>query len=444
MRETETQHYAIKKKIGHRKHFFACLLIIVLFLASGCSLSGADGEDGFFSLVANPEAEETTSSPEVMESPTKSEESSIAAINVGKGIFHYEWDEFSIQEKAQLSKIAEARLTMELFFPRSLSLDIADSLQVARIQLQNAWPQNSNALPLLEAKDEKLLNSVYYDMNENNYHFPDRELSSEELTQIALFEEKISTAVDYLLDQRLKQAASVLNRNQARALAQRWITAGFNVDLRSFFHSAHLIVRKNQILWQICFYPSQLDLAEKKSNSALEYFSVLLDSETGAFFEAKRKEIMTEQQAPSVEEVENSPQIYTTLDEIREDAFWVSDTREFIEDVLQPQAGIKEIVLQRFDGDNELIVKADMNDRSSYRVYYRVLERMATRVLYAVPVELPLPVESPLGISLPNGKEPSDDNSVDENMPPAEQDGEDTSGAPREEETDALDANQSN
>lgn len=393
-----------------------CVCVALGLSASACSQLGGVGEDGLFSMVADPDSEP---SPEISaslghnNSPDMPVPTSYGPL---PSHVHIAWEDIAAEEQRTLKTVVGASRYLGQAGDALSDAFTAlpkDSQQRVRNQyfalFRKADVNLLAAEPLVlyrsSEKGAQAPDGLYFDLVTYRYHLPEgRALNQQELEQILSWEGKQVVTETHMRRGELQALPTYIKDSQALDDAQRYIAAGFGVDLRDYVYTMRLRQTNQGICWEVMFLQAAgEDTTIQDAFLARDaYYVVLIDAQSGQFRRGGRE--VWHKEARQKEEAAEVNIAYTSLKELRNDAFWPADARELIEDAIQAPEPIREIRIQRFDGDNQLIVKAIMQDDSCYRLYYAVLERIAVKVVFDEPVALPLPVEeepAPSGEPLP-------------------------------------------
>lgn len=388
------------------KRSLLCACIVSLFVLGACGTTLS--EDGVPALVAN---REITGEPPAMEgTPPSGRELPLSSATVSSGPQKYE----VLSEADSLS--ATERSTFELRAQNDersgaeeiLALLPADQVEKFAYsyaaQILAADESDLSTLPPLMTLSESNPEELYWNSETMQINLPKRNLTSSELNSLALW----ARTVDEIKAELVTQADETQQINVTETVAEeeaiRWISGGFGADLRNYRFLISEGIVDAEPTWELLFFEN-LDAEENKSGSGSNddplrnAYAVTLSADSGKFLSMRKISNSLHAIDPHgvyEAETEEGAVIFTSLTELRNDAYWVDDAREFVEDVIRPDSSVTEAVIQRYDGDNQLIVRVAMSDRSNYRIEYELLQRNALSVRYTEPTALPVPLDASL------------------------------------------------
>lgn len=369
------------------------LALLVCALLSGCGGASLPYSSEV-ALVANP-TESAEASPEESASPSvsvaKTPTSSPSPIRQMLAVTPLPEDpeRLALLERlaADRTEIADFPSYELLFAP--LEPEQRRELLLLADKMLAEEPTGEASLPL---EGEK--NGVYFDAENGVYHIPQRNLSESERRALLSWEIQIDHV---LLTSSLQRLAEEFGPNAESALvgqAVRMLQSTYNTNVSELEYYLRYYQEEEgeEYIWQVQFFhPNAYTLS---NNGQPRDWYLLEFSEPTMTFSRMRRGFTDISETIGLPPVNSALAISEfTLESLRQDGFWAQDAWEIIDGIIQPDASIDEVYVQRFDGDDELILRVSMLDGSSYRLHYSVISRLPNEITFVDAHELPIPMD---------------------------------------------------
>lgn len=394
--------------------FSSGIALIFALMLSACGTGTSDPRTDL-SLVANPREEspiaeeETPSDTPLATAPTAS---ASAAVPLRQMLLPLEQISTDTAQQDILNAMAKVRENSDSFPDYSLlfrQLDPESRLSVMLLAddyvYQNRRP--AQTMPLSGSAGD-----VYYDAAAEDYHIPARTLTEDELFMLLDWEMQANCIHLNNSLSRIPEAYDLKSEQALVGQAVRLIQGTYNAEIGDFEYYLRNYKRGEDMIWQLNFFRPNANSLSYEGHPC-EWYCVELFAPSGEFYQMKRgfTDCLAEAELPQTSANPLNVSDFT-LDALRQDSYWVQDAREILEEVIQTPSSIQEIYLHRFDGDDQMILRAAMEDQSSYRFIYSLISRLPNEIKYLTAEELPIALDP---LVYPPETDPLSQETVDEN-----------------------------